>query len=73
MTIFLTFAALSNSAIKKTFHLHFKILAVQRLMKLEEQYIHHFNLIKYLVPITMSILWITSFGKLMESLKGNKL
>ena len=48
-----------------------KSLAVQRLKRneLEEQRIHHFNLIKYLVPMTMSILWITSFGKLMEGLK----
>ena len=43
-----------------------KSLAVQGLKKLEEQFIHHFNLIKYLVPATMSILWITSFEKLME-------
>ena len=38
-----------------------------------EQCIHHFNLIKYLVPMTMSILWIISFGKLMERPKGKKL
>ena len=50
-----------------------KSLDVQRLKKLEEQCIHHFNLIKYLVPMTMSILWITSFGKLMERPKGKKL
>ena len=43
-----------------------KSLAVQRLKKLEEQCIHHLNLIKYLVPMTMSILWITIFGKLTE-------
>ena len=36
---------------------------------------HQLNLIKYLVPMTMSILWITSFGKLMERPrpKGKKL
>ena len=33
-----------------------KSLAVQRLKKLEEQCIHHFNLIKYLVSMTMSVL-----------------
>ena len=43
-----------------------KSLAVQLLKKFEERCIHHFNLIKYLVPVTMSVLWITSFGKLME-------
>ena len=42
-------------------HRIFKRLAGQRLKKLEEHCIHHFNLIiKYLVPMTMSILWITS-------------
>ena len=51
----------------------YKSLAVQRLKKLEVQCIHHFNLIKYLVPMTVSILWITSFGKLIERPKGNKL
>ena len=35
--------------------------------------LYHFNLIKYLVPMTMSILGITSFGKLMERPKGKKL
>ena len=39
-----------------------KSLAVQRLKsnELEEQWFHSFNLIRYLVPMTMSILWITS-------------
>ena len=50
-----------------------KSLAVQPLKKLKEQCIHDFNLIKYLVPMTTSILWITSFGKLMERPKGKKL
>ena len=50
-----------------------KSLAVQRLKKSEEQCIHHFSFIKYLVPMTMSILWITSFGKLTERPKGKKL
>ena len=53
-------------------HRIFKRLAGQRLKKLEEHCIHHFNVIKYLVPMTMSILWITSFGKLMEKPKGKK-
>ena len=49
-----------------------KSLAVQRLknIELEEQCIHHLDLTKYLVPMTMSILWITSFGKLTKRPKG---
>ena len=52
-----------------------KSLAVKRMKnnELEEQRIHHFNLIKYLVPMTMSILRITSFGKIMKRPKGKKL
>ena len=52
-----------------------KSLAVQRLnnIDLDKQCIHHFNLITYVVPVTMSILWITGFGKLMERPKGKKL